>query len=276
MNNIAHLTNDRAFTFVNADVIDPINVEGQIDGVLALASPASPIDYAKLPLETLRAGTFGTYHAVELALLHRAKFLLASTSEVYGDPAVHPQKESYWGNVNPIGPRAIYDEAKRVSETYATAYQREFGLDIRIVRIFNTYGPRMRADDGRAIPAFLSQALAGEPMTVFGDGSQTRSLCYVEDLISGIEKLWDSDYTAPVNIGNPQEITMLELANVVRELTKSKSVIEHRPLPTDDPTRRRPDITIAREVLKWEPTVSLETGLLKTIETWPRTVPVVG
>jgi nucleoside-diphosphate-sugar epimerase len=266
--NVAHLQSNPGFSLSDADISQPWDVKGGVDGVLNFASPASPIDYARVPLETLMAGTFGTFHAVELARRKGARFMQASTSEVYGDPLVHPQTEEYRGNVNPIGPRSIYDEAKRVGETYTMAYHRERGVDTRIVRIFNTYGPRMRKDDGRAIPAFLTQALSGVPLTVFGDGSQTRSLCYVDDLIDGIERLWDSDHTQPVNLGNPAELSVLHLAELILEVTGSDSAIEYRALPEDDPLRRRPDITKARSILGWEPRTELRDGVTATAAWW--------
>ena len=268
MDNIAHLLGHPLFSFRRYDVTEYLYVEGEVDAVLHFASPASPLDYAQLPIETLKVGTLGTHKALGLAKAKRARFLLASTSEVYGDPDVHPQPETYWGNVNPVGPRSIYDEAKRAAEAFVMAYQRHHGLDTRIVRIFNTYGPRMRKHDGRAVPAFVTQALAGEPITVFGDGSQTRSLCYVDDLVDGIERLLMSDYRMPVNIGNPNEITMLQLAELVRELCGSDSEIVFEPLPADDPRRRRPLITLAQKVLRWAPTVPLEEGLARTIAWW--------
>lgn len=272
--NVAHLTESRAFTLRLTDITQPWDLDGRIDGVMNFASPASPIDYARLPMETLRTGTLGTLAALELAHRKDARFMQASTSEIYGDPLVHPQSEDYWGNVNTIGPRAIYDEAKRVSETFATAFQRCHDVDVRVVRIFNTYGPRMRRNDGRAVPAFLTQALAGQPLTVFGDGSQTRSLCYVDDLITGILQLWDSEYALPVNMGNPEEVTMLQLAKLVRSITASSSAIEFRPLPEDDPSRRRPDIGRARDILGWAPLVDLRTGLTMTATWWRDTAPV--
>ena len=271
MDNIAHLLGHPAFSFRHQDVTEQIEVEGVVDAVLHFASPASPIDYALMPIETIKVGTLGTHKALGLAKAKGARFLLASTSEVYGDPAVHPQPETYWGNVNPVGPRSIYDEAKRAAEAFTMAYHHHHGLDTRIVRIFNTYGPRMRRNDGRAVPAFVTQALAGEPITVFGDGSQTRSLCYVDDLVDGIERLLASDRSLPVNIGNPNEITMLELARMVRDLCGSRSEIVFEPLPVDDPRRRRPDIGVARELLGWEPRVPLEQGLNRTIAWWRAT-----
>jgi dTDP-glucose 4,6-dehydratase len=266
--NVAHLAGNPAFDLRLQDVTEEIEVEGDVDAVLHLASPASPIDYAQLPIQTIKVGTLGTHKALGLARTKGARFLLASTSEVYGDPEVHPQPEAYWGHVNPIGPRSIYDEGKRAAEAFTMAYRNHHGLDTRIARIFNTYGPRMRRDDGRAVPAFLTQALAGEPITVFGDGSQTRSLCYVDDLIDGIERLLFSDYTLPVNIGNPSEITMLELARTVKRLCGSDSEVVFRPLPVDDPKRRRPDIGVARRELGWNPRTSLEDGLARTIAWW--------
>ncbi|HYG96982.1 MAG TPA: GDP-mannose 4,6-dehydratase, partial [Solirubrobacterales bacterium] len=234
--------------------------------VYHLASPASPIDYLRLPLHTLKVGSHGTHHMLGVAKFKRARFLIASTSEVYGDPEVHPQKEDYWGHVNPIGPRGVYDEAKRYAEAMTMAYHRQQGVDTAIVRIFNTYGPRMRAMDGRAIPTFLRQALQDRPLTVFGDGSQTRSFCYVDDLIDGIVRLAESDAHMPVNIGNPNEFTLLELAKTVIEVTESRSEIIYEPLPTDDPKQRRPDIGRARDLLGWEPTIELADGLRRTIE----------
>ena len=276
LDNIAHLSGNPAFSFQRQDVTEYLDVEGPVDAVLHFASPASPIDYALLPIETIKVGTLGTHRALGLALAKGARFLLASTSEVYGDPEVHPQPETYWGHVNPVGPRSIYDEAKRAAEAFTMAYHNHHGLDTRIVRIFNTYGPRMRRHDGRAVPAFVTQALAGEPITVFGEGSQTRSLCYVDDLIDGIHRLLASDHPLPVNIGNPSEITMLELARMVRELCGSTSEIVFEPLPVDDPRRRRPDITLARKLLAWEPRVPLEDGLARTIAWWRGSGPEPG
>jgi dTDP-glucose 4,6-dehydratase len=268
MDNIAHLLSNPRFSFRHYDVSDYVYVEGDVDAVLHFASPASPIDYAEMPIHTIKVGTLGTHKALGLAKAKGARFMLASTSEVYGDPEVHPQSEDYWGNVNPVGPRSIYDEAKRAAEAFVMAYHNAHGMDTRIVRIFNTFGPRMRKNDGRAVPAFVSQALAGEPMTVFGDGSQTRSLCYVDDLIDGIERLLQSDRIMPVNIGNPSELTVLELAQVIKELTGSSSEIVFEPLPVDDPRRRRPDITVAKTILGWEPRVDLREGLMRTIDWW--------
>jgi dTDP-glucose 4,6-dehydratase len=264
--NIAHLIGNPKFQFVKHDVTEYIYVAGELDHILHFASPASPIDYLKVPIQTLKVGSLGTHKALGLAKAKGARFLIASTSEVYGDPLVHPQEESYWGNVNPIGIRGVYDEAKRFSEAMTMAYHRYHGVETRILRIFNTYGPRMRIEDGRAIPAFLSQALRGEPVTVFGDGSQTRSVCYVDDLVEGIYRLLLSNETDPVNIGNPDEITMLELAKEIVEITGSKSEIVFKPLPQDDPKIRQPNIDRAKSILGWEPRVNRREGLLKTME----------
>src|SRR5579875_3334147 len=263
--NIEHIR-DSMFEHRNIDIIEPYFIEEQIDFVYHLASPASPIDYLRLPLATLKVGSHGTHHTLGLAKAHRARFLTASTSEVYGDPKEHPQRESYWGHVNPIGPRGVYDEAKRYAEALTMAYHRQQGVDTAIVRIFNTYGPRMRPRDGRAIPTFLRQALQDRPITVFGDGSQTRSFCYVDDLVRGIIRLAESGYHDPVNIGNPNEFTLLELAETVIDVTGSESKIVFAELPTDDPHVRQPDITKARELLDWEPTVQLREGLARTLE----------
>jgi dTDP-glucose 4,6-dehydratase len=263
--NIAHIRTD-AFVTLNLDIIEPYFVDERIDFVYHLASPASPIDYLRLPLATLKVGSYGTHHTLGLAKNHRARFLTASTSEVYGDPQVHPQPESYWGHVNPIGPRGVYDEAKRYAEALTMAYHRQQGVDTAIVRIFNTYGPKMRPHDGRAIPTFLRQALQDRPITVFGDGSQTRSFCYVDDLVRGIIALAESGYHDPVNIGNPNEFTLLELAQAVLDVTGSKSEIIFEALPTDDPQVRQPDISLAREILGWEPTIDLREGLQRTID----------
>ena len=263
--NLAHLADEPRFRFVEHDVSRPYDIEGDLDGVLHFASAASPPDYQAHPIETLLVGSEGTRHACELALEKDARFFLASTSEVYGDPAVHPQPESYWGNVSSIGPRSMYDEAKRFAEAMTMAYHRTHGLDSRIVRIFNTYGPRMRPEDGRVVSNFLVQALRGEPLTMYGDGSQSRSFCYVSDLIDGITRLFHSDRVLPTNIGNPVEFTMLELATEVLAVTGSSSEIVFRPLPTDDPKVRQPDITVAREVLGWAPTVPLREGLERSL-----------
>jgi len=263
--NIAHLR-DRDFQFIRHDVTHYIDVEGPVDYVLHWASPASPIDYLELPIPTLKVGALGTHKALGLAKAKKATFLLASTSEVYGDPLEHPQKETYWGNVNPIGPRGVYDEAKRFAEAMTVAYRRFHGVNTKIVRIFNTYGPRMRVNDGRSVPAFMSQALRNEDVTVFGDGTQTRSFCYVSDLVAGILKLMEAPVNDPVNIGNPQELTIEQIARLIIKMTGSKSQIVYKPLPEDDPKVRQPDITRARTLLGWEPKVSLEEGLSKTIE----------
>jgi len=264
LQNIEHLSDD-AFTFVNHDVTAHIAIDEPVDFVFHLASPASPIDYARLPLQTLKVGSYGTHNALGLAKFKRARYLLASTSEVYGDPDVHPQPEGYWGNVNPIGPRGVYDEAKRYAEAMTMAYHRQQGVDTCIVRIFNTYGPRMRPHDGRAIPTFLRQALANQPLTVFGDGSQTRSFCYVDDLVRGLVLLAESDEHLPVNIGNPNEFTLNQLAEAVIEITESKSEVVYEALPVDDPRVRQPDITRARQVLGWEPEVELTEGLRRML-----------
>ena len=263
--NVAHLRN-RAFDFIRHDVTRYIDVDGTVDFVLHWASPASPIDYLELPIQTLKVGSIGTHNALGLALAKGAGFMIASTSEVYGDPLEHPQKETYWGNVNPVGPRGVYDEAKRFAEAITLAYHRYHDVNTKIVRIFNTYGPRMRLRDGRAVPAFMSQALRNEDVTVFGDGTQTRSFCYVTDLVDGVLRLMEADTNEPVNIGNPHEVTIEEIARTVIRMTGSTSRIVYRPLPVDDPKQRRPDITRARTLLKWEPRVTLEEGLLKTID----------
>jgi len=269
LQNVEHLRGER-FTFVNQDVTEHFGIEEPVELVYHLASPASPIDYARLPLQTLKVGSYGTHNALGLAKFKRARFLLASTSEVYGDPQVHPQPETYWGNVNPIGPRGVYDEAKRYSEAMAMAYHRQQGVDTAIARIFNTYGPRMRPNDGRAVPTFVRQALEGKPLTVFGDGTQTRSFCYVDDLIRGLVALAESDEHLPVNLGNPNEFTMNELAESVLRVTGSKSEIVHEALPVDDPQVRQPDITRARQLLGWEPEIQLEEGLRRMIGTLGR------
>jgi len=268
--NVAHLEGNPRFTLRTDDITGVWRIDGAVDAVLHFASLASPVDYQNHPLATLEVGTLGTLNALRLAEDKRARFLLASTSEVYGDPLVHPQPETYWGNVNPIGPRSVYDESKRVSESFAMAFMNARGVDVRIARIFNTYGPRMRDDDGRAVPQFVTQACAGVPITVYGDGSQTRSLCYVDDLIEGLMRLLCSEYRMPVNLGNPREVTMRELAEIVRTVTASESVIETRPLPVDDPRRRCPDVGVAERELDWRATVALEEGLRRTVEWWRR------
>jgi dTDP-glucose 4,6-dehydratase len=264
--NIAHLADSRAFAFLEASVLAPIDVDGDFDGIVHLASPASPAAYLARPIFTLRTGSEGTRNALDFAREKAARFVLASTSEVYGDPMVHPQPESYWGNVNPVGPRSVYDEAKRYAEALTTAYRTSRGVDTGIVRIFNTYGPRMRPDDGRVVSNFIDQALRQVPLTVFGDGSQTRSLCFVEDLVRGLALMLDSAEPGPINLGNPVELTVREIAELVRESTGSRSEIQLRPLPQDDPTRRRPDITLARTRLGWCPQVPVQDGIMQTIE----------
>jgi dTDP-glucose 4,6-dehydratase len=264
--NIEHIREVDRFVHLGVDIIAPYTVDEPVDFIYHLASPASPIDYLRLPLHTLKVGSYGTHHTLGLAKAKRARFLISSTSEVYGDPQEHPQRETYWGHVNPIGPRGVYDEAKRYAEALTMAYHRQQGVDTAIMRIFNTYGPRMRPNDGRAIPTFLRQALQDRPITVFGDGSQTRSFCYVEDLIRGMIALAESGHHNPVNIGNPNEFTLLELAETVVELTSSRSEIVHEALPTDDPKVRRPDISLAQELLDWEPRVELREGLKRTID----------
>ncbi len=270
--NIEHLLGQDGFQFVKHDVTNFIHVAGELDYILHFASPASPIDYLDLPIQTLKVGALGTHKALGLAKEKGARLLLASTSEVYGDPLVHPQTEDYWGNVNPVGPRGVYDEAKRFAEAITQAYQRVHGVETRIVRIFNTYGPRMRLEDGRVLPAFMSQGLRGEPMTVFGDGSQTRSFCFVDDLVEGILRLLQSDEPEPTNIGNPSEMTILQFAEKVRELTGNKSEIVYKPLPEDDPKVRQPDISKAKRVLNWEPKVDLDQGLAVTLEYFKKRV----
>ncbi|MCC6157209.1 MAG: SDR family oxidoreductase [Deltaproteobacteria bacterium] len=265
VDNIAHITAEN-FTFIKHNITSYIYLDGPLDYILHFASPASPIDYLELPIQTLKVGALGTHNTLGLAKAKGARFLLASTSEVYGDPLVHPQTEDYWGNVNPIGPRGVYDEAKRFAEAIAMAYQRFHGVETRIVRIFNTFGPRMRLRDGRVVPAFGSQALRGEPITVFGDGRQTRSFCYVSDLVRGIDRLLMSDYPLPVNLGNPREMTILEFAKKIIEVTGSRSEIVFKPLPEDDPKVRQPDISLAKEILGWQPEVSLEDGLKITFD----------
>ncbi len=264
--NIAHLFENPKFTFLQQDITNYIYVSGPLDAILHFASPASPVDYLELPIQTLKVGSLGTHKALGLAKEKRARILVASTSEVYGDPLVHPQNESYWGNVNPVGPRGVYDEAKRFLEAMTMAYMRTHGVETRIARIFNTYGPRMRMRDGRVVPNFICQALRGEPLSVYGDGSQTRSFCYVDDLVEGLTRLLWSNEKMPTNLGNPAEMTILEFANKIKELSGSSSPIEHRDLPVDDPKVRQPDISKARNILGWEPSVSLDDGLRQTIE----------
>ena len=266
MANVEHLFGEKRYQFVEHDVSQFIWVPGDVDAVLHFASPASPIDYLEMPIQTLKVGSLGTHNALGLAKAKGAKFFIASTSEVYGDPHVHPQVESYWGNVNPVGPRGVYDEAKRFSEAITMAYHRYHGLDTRIVRIFNTYGPRMRPNDGRVVSNFIVQALKGEPLTIYGDGSQTRSFCYVDDEVRGLIALLDSSENDPVNVGNPNEFTIKELAEIIVDVTGSSSGIEYHDLPVDDPTQRKPDITRAREILGWEPEIQLRTGVTRTIE----------
>ena len=264
--NIVELKREARFDFVRHNVSEHIVVDGPVDAAMHLASPASVVDYLDMPIQTLKVGSLGTHNMLGLAKAKGAKFFLASTSEIYGDPLVHPQVETYWGHVNPVGPRGVYDEAKRFAEAMTMAYHREHGLDVRITRIFNVYGERMRPNDGRVVSNFIVQALEGQPLTIYGDGSQTRSFCYVEDEIRGFLALLDSGYVGPVNIGNPDEFTVAELAHMVLELTGSRSAIEYRPLPVDDPTQRRPDITLARTLLGWEPQIPLRDGLARTIE----------
>ncbi len=268
--NVEHLFGHERFTLQHHDVSNFVHVAGHVDAVMHLASPASPVDFERIPIQILKVGSLGTHNCLGLAKDKGARFFLASTSEVYGDPEVHPQPESYWGNVNPIGPRGVYDEAKRFAEAMTMAYHHHHGVDVRIVRIFNTYGPRLRPDDGRAVSNFVVQALLGKPLTVYGDGSQTRSFCYVEDEVRGFLALLDSDITGPVNIGNPDEFTIRQLAEMVLELTGSASEVSFEPLPVDDPVQRRPDITLARQALGWEPAVELRDGLARTVE-WLRT-----
>ena len=265
LKNIEHLFGKENFVFFNHDVTNFIHIPEQVEYILHFASPASPIDYLEFPIQTLKVGALGTHKALGLAKEKKAVFLLASTSEVYGDPLINPQPETYWGNVNPIGPRGVYDEAKRFAEALTMAYHRYHGVNTRIVRIFNTYGPRMRLNDGRVVPNFITQALKGEPLTVYGDGSQTRSFCYIDDLIKGITRLLEVDFHEPVNIGNPEEYSILKFAKIIIELTESKSEITFKPLPQDDPKVRRPDITRAKELLGWEPQISVKDGLKKTI-----------
>jgi dTDP-glucose 4,6-dehydratase len=274
--NLEHLKGRAGFEYLELDICRPLKIEGRLDAVLDFASPASPVDYLAHPFETLHVGSVGVENALELAKQKGARFLLASTSEVYGDPLVHPQTESYWGNVNPIGPRAVYDEAKRFAEAITMAYRRYHKLEVRIARIFNTYGPRMRLNDGRAVPTFVGQALRGEPLTVFGDGRQTRSLCYVDDEIEGLVRLLRSDCAEPVNIGNPAELTMLELAQMVQKVVGSRCEVIHKPLPEDDPKVRRPDITRARKRLGWEPRIPLADGLARSVAWFRQSAQVVA
>jgi dTDP-glucose 4,6-dehydratase len=276
LDNVADLFGRSGFTFVEHDVTNFVHVAGPLDAVLHFASPASPRDYLEHPIKTLKVGSLGTHKTLGLAKDKGARYLLASTSEVYGDPQVHPQPEDYWGHVNPVGPRGVYDEAKRFAEAMTMAYHRYHGVDVRIVRCFNTYGPGMRPSDGRVVSNFLVQALDGKPLTVYGDGSQTRSFCYVDDEVRGIVALLDSDYVGPVNVGNPHEFTVLELAGLVLEITGSSSEIVHEPLPVDDPAVRRPDISLARRVLGWEPTVELRDGLARTAEYFRRRLAAPG
>jgi dTDP-glucose 4,6-dehydratase len=264
--NIAHLLKNPAFTYIEQDICEPLAIDGHLDCVFHMASPASPFDYLAHPIETMLVNSVGTKRMLDLARAHNSRYLLASTSECYGDPLEHPQKETYWGNVNPIGPRAVYDEAKRFAEAMTMSYYREYGVDTKIVRIFNTYGPRMKLDDGRVVPAFLDQALNGRPITIFGDGSQTRSFCYVSDLVDGLTRLILSEEHEPVNIGNPTELTILEFAEVIQKLIGSSCAIERLPLPKDDPKQREPDIAKAKERLGWEPRVTLAEGLAATVE----------
>jgi len=266
ISNIEHLFGKKGFSFIRYDVTNYVHVPGKLDAILHFASPASPKDYQQLPIQTLKVGSLGTHKTLGLAKEKKAVYLLASTSEVYGDPLVHPQKEDYWGNVNPIGPRGVYDEAKRFAEALSMAYHRYHGIEVRIARIFNTFGERMRLDDGRAIPNFITQALKGEDLTVYGDGTQTRSFCYISDMVEGIYKLLFSDLNQPVNLGNPVEMSLNEMANLIIKLTNSKSKIKYLPLPEDDPKVRQPDITLAKEKLGWEPKVKIEDGLIRTIE----------
>ncbi len=264
--NIKHLMSHRDFEFSRQNISNGLKIDGNVDYVLHFASPASPIDYYKFPVETLKVGSMGTMRALNLARQNKSRFLLASTSEVYGDPLQSPQTEDYRGNVNPVGPRSVYDEAKRFAEAITMTYHRLYGIDTKIVRIFNTYGPRMKKDDGRAIPTLMNQAMRGEPLTIFGDGSQTRSFCYVSDLIEGINRLMLSDFVGPMNLGNPEELTILEMAEKILQITGSGSGMVFRPLPEDDPKQRRPDITKAQKILHWNPTVKLDTGLRETVE----------
>jgi dTDP-glucose 4,6-dehydratase len=264
--NIAPFSRNDCFTFIKHNVTNYIHVEGSLDAILHFASPASPIDYLELPIQTLKVGSLGTHNALGLALAKNCRFLLASTSEIYGDPLVHPQREDYWGNVNPIGPRGVYDEAKRFAEAITMAYHRTHGVDTRIVRIFNTYGPRMRVRDGRVVPTFFAQAIRGEPLTVFGSGTQTRSFCFIDDMVEGIYQLLESDFREPLNLGNPNEVTILEFAQMIREITGASVEAKFMPLPVDDPKIRQPDIALARKILGWAPKVGIEDGLRRTYD----------
>jgi dTDP-glucose 4,6-dehydratase len=270
--NIEQLRHNDGFTFIRHDISHPLEIDGPVDNVLHFASPASPVDYLTYPIQTLKVGSLGTHNTLGLAKLKGARYLIASTSEVYGDPQVHPQREDYWGHVNPIGVRGVYDEAKRFGEAMVMAYHRAHDVNTRIIRIFNTYGPKMRLDDGRVLPNFMGQALRGEPLTIYGDGSQTRSFCYVDDLVDGIEKLLEADFHEPVNVGNPSEVTILEFAREILRLSGSKSALEYRPLPQDDPRLRQPDITRARQLLGWEPKVDRHEGLKRTLAYFQRKV----
>ena len=270
LDNLAGISGERDFTFVHSDVSNFLHVPGPVDAVLHFASPASPVDFDRIPIQILKVGSLGTHNTLGLAKEKRARYFLASTSEVYGDPLVHPQPETYWGNVNPLGPRGVYDEAKRFAEAITMAYHRHHGLDVRIVRIFNTYGPRMRPDDGRVVSNFIVQAQSGKPITIHGDGKQTRSFCYVDDEVRGLLALLDSDYVGPVNIGNPTEFTVLELAEKVLAMTGSSSELRFDPRPVDDPAQRQPDLTLARSLLGWEPEISLDEGLARTAEWFGR------
>lgn len=276
LENIQHLQEHPDFEFLHHDVTVPFEIDSPVDNILHFASPASPVDYLELPIQTLKVGSLGTHNTLGMARARKAKYLLASTSEVYGDPLVHPQPESYWGNVNPVGPRGVYDEAKRFAEAMVMAYHRYHGLDTRIVRIFNTYGPRMRLNDGRVVPAFIDQALHGKPLTVFGDGQQTRSFCFVNDLIEGIWRLLNADTTDPVNIGNPREMTISQFAEAILAATDSSSEVAYEPLPVDDPKIRQPDITRAKEILDWQPRVRLEEGLRQTVEYFRQLLAIPG
>lgn len=269
--NIKHNLNNPNFKLVRVDISEPFDIKDKVDAILHFASPASPKDYLRYPIQTLKTGAYGTHRLLELALKNKAKFLLASTSEVYGDPLIHPQIESYWGNVNPVGPRSVYDESKRFAEAITITYHREYKLDIKIARIFNTYGPRMRADDGRIVPNLICQALRNEPLTIYGDGKQTRSFCYITDMINGFDKLLNSKITGPINLGNPDEFTMFEFAELVKKLTKSNAPLIFEPLPTDDPRRRQPDITYAKKTLGWTPEIKLVDGIKPTID-WFKTI----